>query len=42
MKSYPQHSRPRPTKEERGDQQPLIAEKLTAELIARQLEQLWH
>jgi len=38
--SYPQDSRPRPTKEERGDQQPSIAEKLTAKLIAPQLEQL--
>ena len=42
MNSYPQHSRPLPTKEERGDQQASIAEKLTAELIAPQLEQLWH
>jgi len=38
VKSYPQYS----TKEERGDQQPSIAEKLIAELVAPQLEQLWH
>jgi len=41
VKSYPQHIRPKPTKEERVNQQPSIAETLTAELIAPQIEQLW-
>jgi len=38
VKSYLQHN----TKEERGDHQPLIAEKFIDGLVAPQLEQLFH
>jgi len=40
VKSYPQYTYS--TKEERGDQHPYIAEKFIAELVAPQLEQVWH